>query len=58
MSERRKIAINNSGQTFFYTGLILKEKEDFILFKDDKVGLIELNKVAIISIQHLGGYNG
>lgn len=59
MNELKRIAVNNAGQVFFYQGKILRDSDNFILFKDQKEGILEINKGMIIYIKHLGGvYNG
>jgi len=49
------IKIQNAQQIFTYTGNILEDKDDFILFKDIKNHELKLNKRFIISIEDVKG---
>jgi hypothetical protein len=50
-----KININSGGKIFFYKGFIKSEDDYFITFKDNRLGLIRLNKSNVISIVPLVG---
>jgi len=45
------IVLDSNGKTFFYNGKIISHDKYFLQFKDNKLGIILLNKKNVISIK-------
>lgn len=48
-----RVLLDGREKTYFYFGRILDEDSEFILFNDQKSGLLRLNKFKILSIQEV-----
>jgi len=48
---KHKIILDTSQKPFYYEGFIIEEGAEFILFNDDKIGEVRLNKSKVITIK-------
>jgi hypothetical protein len=50
---KKRIILDTSEKVFYYQGYIISDEGEFLTFKDDRAGVLKLNKCKIISIQEI-----